>query len=342
MVAASGLQYANHSVQERGRLALGRAPRVSWPWVRHRRPLGLGRGALAAGQTRRMSHTISPGGSTPRRTEGLALGLALGLHLAGGTALVMLGGAAHRRLRKEPVAVELRGVLRWTQAAVAGGAGAPTVSLGGGGEGKQEVAPAHARQAPRQPLRTISVPPAGGGDPGPSPAHAAEVRQDGPGPGESDPVLPPGAAAGGASGVGAAGMAEMQGRGAEGAGPGGAGGGAGQGSKPGPGSGGDPQRLLALVRNKIRSHRRYPELARRRGIEGKVEVSFRILPDGRVTELVVRRGADPILDEAALAAVRAASPLPPFPELLTVELDFGLEDEPAAGAPAALQEEEGF
>ncbi|HEX2573520.1 MAG TPA: energy transducer TonB [Polyangia bacterium] len=96
------------------------------------------------------------------------------------------------------------------------------------------------------------------------------------------------------------------------------------------------------MRSKIRSHRRYPELARRRGIEGKVEVSFRILPDGQVTELMVRRSADPMLDEAALAAVRAASPLPPFPEPLTVELDFGLEDGPAAGAPAAPEEEEEF
>ena len=297
-----------------------------------------------------MPHTISPGGSTARRTESLAWGLALGLHLAGGTALVMLGGAAHRRLRKEPVAIELPGVLRWTQAA-AQGSGPSVVSLpgGGGGGGTQEEGSAPARQETRQPLRRGSVPLVGGGDTGASPVRAIEVRPESPAPGESNPaVLPvvagrdPGGGPGTAEGAGPTGS---PGTGAAGSGAGGGvNGGAGPGTRPGPGpgTGSEAQRLLALVRSKIRSHRRYPELAQRQGIEGKVEVSFRILPDGRVTELVVRRGADPMLDEAALAAVRAASPLPPFPEPLTVELDFGLEDRPAAGAPAAPQEEEEF
>lgn len=304
-----------------------------------------------------MPHTISPGGSTARRTEGLALGLALGLHLAGGTALVMLGGAAHRRLRKEPVVAEVRGVLRWTQAAEAGGEQRLEGQNGQNGQSGQsgqsesmrlsggpEEASTRARWEPRPPPPRISLPPAGGVDTGAPPFPATEVRQDDPVPGGSHLIALPGTTAGGPGAAEATGTAETQGTGGERTGPGGAGHGSGLETRSGNGSGagGDPQRLLALVRNKIRSHRHYPELAKRRGIEGKVEVSFRILPDGRVTELAVRRGADPLLDEAALAAVRAASPLPPFPEPLTVELDFGLEDGPAAGAPAAPQEEEEF
>lgn len=298
-----------------------------------------------------MPHTISLGGSAVRRTEGLALGLALGFHLAGGTALVVLSGVAHRRLQKEPVAVELRGVLRWTQAAVAGG---EQRQEGGGqsGQGESarvsvvpEEASVHTRREAPQPLRPSSVPLVGGVDPGTPSNRAVELREDDPIAGESNLVVPPGATAGGPGAAAAASTAETQGTGGvERVGSGGVNHGVGHGARAGSGSGpgGDPQRLLALVRSKIRAHRRYPELARRRGIEGKVEVSFRILPDGRVAELMVRRGADPMLDEAALAAVRAASPLPPFPEPLTVELDFGLEDGPAAGAPAAPQEEEEF
>ena len=295
-----------------------------------------------------MPHTISRGGSTVSRTEGLALGLALGFHLAGGMALVMLSGIAQRRLQEGPVAVELRGVLRWTQAAMAGGERQAEGESGRRESMRMSGAPdgtsAHARREAPQPVRPLSVLPAGGTEAGSPPALTLEARPDNPMPGENHLVVPLAAMAGGPDSAAAEGTAQTQGSGKERAGPSSAGHGTGQGTTPGSGGGGggDSQRLLALVRSKIRSHRRYPELARRRGIEGKVEVSFRILSDGRVSELMVRRGADPMLDEAALAAVRAASPLPPFPEPLTVELDFGLEDGPAAGAPVAPQEEEQF
>lgn len=51
----------------------------------------------------------------------------------------------------------------------------------------------------------------------------------------------------------------------------------------------------------------YPEAARRAGLEGRVVVQFVVDAEGRVTEASVLRGVHPLLDEAALAAVRSAT-----------------------------------
>ncbi len=87
----------------------------------------------------------------------------------------------------------------------------------------------------------------------------------------------------------------------------------------------DRSALIAETRARIRSHRRYPELSRRRGIEGVVGLAFRVQPDGHVTDLIVRRSADPALDEAAREAVLAAMPLPPLGEV-EIDLDFVLHE----------------
>lgn len=119
--------------------------------------------------------------------------------------------------------------------------------------------------------------------------------------------------------------------------PGGGGSGTGSGaSSAGRGTGGvERDRLLALIRARIVAQRRYPDLARRRGISGVVRLAFRIRPDGRVTDLVVRRRVDPLLDAAAEEAVRAAAPLPPMDEALEVDLDFSLRAaDPGDRAPA--------
>jgi protein TonB len=68
--------------------------------------------------------------------------------------------------------------------------------------------------------------------------------------------------------------------------------------------------LRAQAMERIRQQRRYPELARRRRIEGTVTIGFRVAADGGVTGVRVKRGVDELLDEAALDAVRAAAPLP--------------------------------
>jgi len=71
-----------------------------------------------------------------------------------------------------------------------------------------------------------------------------------------------------------------------------------------------PQHLSA-IRAAIARTLRYPSLARRHGWQGRVVLSFVLLADGRVAALGVQSGSGfKILDEAAVAAVRDAVPLP--------------------------------
>jgi TonB family protein len=53
---------------------------------------------------------------------------------------------------------------------------------------------------------------------------------------------------------------------------------------------------------------RYPRIAEAMGLEGMVVVRFRIDRDGRAREVRVIQGVDEVLDDAAVAAVRAAEP----------------------------------
>lgn len=66
-----------------------------------------------------------------------------------------------------------------------------------------------------------------------------------------------------------------------------------------------------MVRMKIESRKKYPAAARRRQIEGRVEVEFSLREDGNVTEVSVKKTSrHPDLDRAALLAVRDAAPFP--------------------------------
>ncbi|MCS6912390.1 MAG: energy transducer TonB [Myxococcales bacterium] len=92
-----------------------------------------------------------------------------------------------------------------------------------------------------------------------------------------------------------------------------------------PGSSPGPD-LRARILQQIAAHRHYPELARRRGIEGTVALRFRVGADGRAQDLEVIHSAHPWLDEAARQAVIRAAPLPPVdgPQIVTIE--FHLHD----------------
>jgi protein TonB len=69
---------------------------------------------------------------------------------------------------------------------------------------------------------------------------------------------------------------------------------------------------LASVRAGIARVLVYPPQARRNGIAGRVVVEFVLLADGGIRDLVLLAGSGfPVLDDAALAAVRAAAPYPP-------------------------------
>lgn len=72
-----------------------------------------------------------------------------------------------------------------------------------------------------------------------------------------------------------------------------------------------------MVRLRIESHKRYPNAAKRRQIEGQVTVRFAIEPDGRISSLkIVKSTRHRALDQAALSAVKEASPFPKPPKNL--------------------------
>jgi protein TonB len=70
----------------------------------------------------------------------------------------------------------------------------------------------------------------------------------------------------------------------------------------------------AQVQAHLQRFRTYPEAARSRGITGVAAVRFALGRDGQVLSVSLARGSGAsVLDEAALAMVRRASPFPPFP-----------------------------
>lgn len=75
------------------------------------------------------------------------------------------------------------------------------------------------------------------------------------------------------------------------------------------------QRYLSNLLIHIEGYKYYPMTARRRGIEGSIEVSFRLLEDGNISHLTAGNGPS-ILRRAAKSAVDQALPLPvPPPEI---------------------------
>jgi protein TonB len=84
-----------------------------------------------------------------------------------------------------------------------------------------------------------------------------------------------------------------------------------------PGGGSASGDLLAAyvkrVRDAIARHKRYPSLARRRGIEGRVTLQLAIASDGSVTSSEAVGSPPVLLAKSALAAVASASPFDPPP-----------------------------
>jgi protein TonB len=80
----------------------------------------------------------------------------------------------------------------------------------------------------------------------------------------------------------------------------------------------------AQVLAHLQRFRSYPEAARSRGITGVAAVRFALGRNGQVLSLSLARGSGAsVLDEAALAMVRRASPFPPFPaELSRTRMDL--------------------
>ena len=78
---------------------------------------------------------------------------------------------------------------------------------------------------------------------------------------------------------------------------------------------------LTTVKNKIQKQQRYPPAARRRRLQGTVEVSFQWDSSGKlISHSIKRSSGQKILDGAAIQMIKRSSPLPPIPPVLKRQL----------------------
>lgn len=87
----------------------------------------------------------------------------------------------------------------------------------------------------------------------------------------------------------------------------------------------EKEAYLARLLAHIERYKRYPRVARRRGLEGRVEVSFLLTRGGNVRDLRTD-GAHALLGRAAQAAIRESLPLPvpPAGMELPLAINFGM------------------
>lgn len=80
------------------------------------------------------------------------------------------------------------------------------------------------------------------------------------------------------------------------------------------------QRYLINMKNRIEYVWDYPPVASRNGWQGKLNIDFTIKRDGTVTDIkLVKSSNYPVLDDAAVTALRLAAPFPSFPDDFAVE-----------------------
>lgn len=71
---------------------------------------------------------------------------------------------------------------------------------------------------------------------------------------------------------------------------------------------------LGMIRLRIEKHKKYPDYARERGIEGKVTIIFVLKHDGYISGVRIAKSSGyKVLDQAAITAVKNASPFPKPP-----------------------------
>ncbi len=91
---------------------------------------------------------------------------------------------------------------------------------------------------------------------------------------------------------------------------------------------------LLLINKIIKKNVKYPFIAKKNGIEGKVIIQFKILKDGKVKDIkIVKSSGFKILDKSAIKAILSSVPFPGFPKKLErnslaikVPINFFLED----------------
>ncbi len=83
--------------------------------------------------------------------------------------------------------------------------------------------------------------------------------------------------------------------------------------------------VLAEIRRRIEAAKRYPMMARKRGVTGVASVSFKITPRGSITSLQLAQSSGAtVLDRAALDTVRRAAPFPFYPQPIQIGIRFTL------------------
>lgn len=81
------------------------------------------------------------------------------------------------------------------------------------------------------------------------------------------------------------------------------------------------QKYLINMKSRIESRWDYPDSAARNGWQGVLRLDFSINKDGTLKDVTLVKSSNyPALDDAAVTALRLASPFPPFPD------DFGIEE----------------
>jgi protein TonB len=84
--------------------------------------------------------------------------------------------------------------------------------------------------------------------------------------------------------------------------------------------------LLQIIRRQIERARIYPGAARRDGIQGTVDLRFRIAADGSVEAVqILRSSGSRILDEASEQTIRRAAPYPVVQGWIRLPLSYRLD-----------------
>ncbi len=87
-----------------------------------------------------------------------------------------------------------------------------------------------------------------------------------------------------------------------------------------------PPGIIEIIRNSIERTKTYPLLARKRGTEGTVHISFRISPQGEPQDFkILKSSGSRILDNATLDIVEKAAPFPYVDSPIEVPVVFRLK-----------------
>ena len=76
---------------------------------------------------------------------------------------------------------------------------------------------------------------------------------------------------------------------------------------------------MAVLLNHIEGHKFYPNAARKRGLEGSLQVSFHLLGENKIAKLAVE-GRHKLLRKSAEKAVLSALPMPDIPDQLELPM----------------------